>query len=445
MSEFDDVFGISDTQPTPRPIQYNDFLEEGDLSPREKRKERQQKEIQKSQEIEDPEETEFLESLESDSSQMNMKVFKFGLDFIKFSEKDSRFRNEKGISLGENLLFDPTSIRLLSIIFATCLKKKDLTNRISSLELSRKIAGKIKTRTIRERMKKFSTWGFLTVSTKDWEDGANEKNKYMRMPMLVTLNPLLKLLFNSSCGVRERNNAFRELLSFGVSREEERLAYAGEVENVSFQGFKMLVRYGYPEEEYYKHGDLVGGIRASGAVEKKINEKELKVRLDRKWRELGEKFVKCAAITWERSNIKLKQVAGSPAWSLPVSTLTASAKKQRYELIKVFESVGGGVAAAAWTLFCGSKPELDEKGKVKFMLESPHTQSVFVDKRPEQFSKNLGTIKEDMSFIKGTSVAWKEETEPMLRRIYGDLLLEEPRDGHHKDFLGRELGRSPLD
>lgn len=107
---------------------------------------------------------------------------------------------------------------------------------------------------------------------------------------------------------------------------------------------------------------------------------------------LAESFVRGCATVWQQAHERRGHGTGRPAWEGPYETLSPENKKQFRELRALFERFGGSKTAMAWACFCNGIPALDEKGRTKFLPDSPHVQWVSSDKKPSHFAKHWDAL-----------------------------------------------------
>jgi hypothetical protein len=325
-------------------------------------------------------------------------------------------------------LVDPATQHIMAIVLGKAFDN-EATNgqfhaKVSRKELGRRMFNHVRSASINERLRVLSQYWFLTVDTHRWVR-TNVKDT-----QVITPNEAFKFIFLAG-KTKEKQNFLSRCMEIGEDRE------------VGEQGFRFTIPYGKPEIESNKLYDLsLGASYQERLDEKKAQEKDKREENNR-WRLLSERFIEAAADVWVNYQRKEGYGEDQPLWAGDLKTMPATAKRERSELVKCFQSLGGYVTTLAWSLYCLAEPETKD-GNAIFDRSAPWRQCVFSDKRPSQFSKNLQSLIKHQEFIDKSTDEWPEER-AILKSWFGELVEQEPREGVTRDKIGYAFGKTILD
>lgn len=164
-----------------------------------------------------------------------------------------------------------------------------------------------------------------------------------------------------------------------------------------------------------------------------------KARTDALWRERSDLWVTGSAELWVQAQSLLGMGASRPNWEGPIGLLSPTAKRERSELVKTYQSFGGRITGLAWYIFCCGIPQRDKYGKLLYSPDEPHRQFITVDRKPSQFTKHFNAIMKDPEFLK---IAKEDFTKfkIILQKYFGGVLDVSPRGRSEIDLLGFTLG-----
>lgn len=254
------------------------------------------------------------------------------------------------------------------------------------------------------------------------------------LPLEIQLNPAVKAAYDAL----EPGGKWKGIIHVLAEMFVERRAYPGDV-----QGFETICQWGEQDEQ----DAVVTGIEPQDVRPEEAScellaarnwrdeirkasegtrdaDKRRAQKEKREWQSLGRRFVDACAKVW--STFQARQGFGNlpPIWQGDYAKLSAPAKQNYRGLVQVFETYGGRTAALAWALFCGSKTEYDDNGKIKFLPQSAHKQWTTPDKKPEHFVKHIQLIIREL-----TARRWFDEADytERLRPYFEDLLDVAPK------------------
>jgi hypothetical protein len=192
------------------------------------------------------------------------------------------------------------------------------------------------------------------------------------------------------------------------------------------QGFFTDCLYGKKEPE---HGEkLSWQSHITSMLDLKDKTASDKAREAFEWMELSKRFVTSCGKLWTKAQGAAGLGYNKAVWDNDPSKLGTMPRRERQELVKLFEAWGCFDVAVAWFIFVCGIAERDEKKRLVFDITAPHRQFVTIDKKPSQFAKHFNAILSDEYFISySTDENDRKEITEQLREYYGDLLEIQPR------------------
>ena len=322
-------------------------------------------------------------------------------------------------------LLDPHSECAMVHLLEKSVKEESNVHKISSYYLSKAIGS---TRwKIRARQKILCSFGFIECYSDKWQ-GVNR-----RSTATIKINPLLLEAIKTGIKASIKAEAVKYFCNLGIRR----LQY-----DTDIMGFDYDMPFGEnPDgtETSYEPSEPNSEM-LNRLVENSSEKKAKKAKDDAQWRDYSERFVNGAADIWTKTQTKLGYGTSKPSWCGTTSTLSDMAKKEKRELVKIFQQYGGKITSLAWYVFCALRTEKDEKGKVVYDDKNPHQQFVFADKRPTQFAKNFNSVIHDPHFIKFSRESW-DEVANFMKENFDYTLDLEPRYGDStRDKIGYNFG-----
>ena len=289
---------------------------------------------------------------------------------------------------------------------------------------------------IRKRLEVLAQFSLIKVTSKWRNDGSNK-----RRPTEIILSDLLIRCLEVGCDKGLKMKAIEHFCRTGLKRMDY---------DEPVQGFKDDVAFGAQElspgdpiqGDGEVHETVITDEDINELVAKSDDEKRLKFEERELWRKRDAAFVQAAANVW----VSCMQMAGygaaRPNWEGETPTLSPGARKERLELVKIFQQYGCKISGLAWFLYVKGEAALDPKtGRPIFDISSPHRQFVSIDKKPSSFAKHFNALLRDQSFRHWTMAKHWGQTCTTMAGWYGDLWDVGPRDGNTEaQKLGYELG-----
>jgi len=315
--------------------------------------------------------------------------------------------------------FDPISRDLFhKIILMT--KNNEMGLKISYRQLSHILGTKINR--LRRRLLLMARFGIIKMIS-PWRDD----DTGLREIGTIYINPSLyaSLVINKSVVLRKM--LVTKLVKLGIERLDE---------EDDTQGFNHTCLYG--REEPHKSADRAE-VQLINMMDREDKAKADKARTDALWRERSDLWVTGSAELWVQAQSLLGMGASRPNWEGPIGLLSPTAKRERSELVKTYQSFGGRITGLAWYIFCCGIPQRDKYGKLLYSPEEPHRQFITVDRKPSQFTKHFNAIMKDPEFLK---IAKEDFTKfkIILQKYFGGVLDVSPRGRSEIDLLGFTLG-----
>jgi len=243
----------------------------------------------------------------------------------------------------------------------------------------------------------------------------------------IYLNPTIHACLTYVDYTRNLNTLVKHYVSMGINRSEHERP---------LQGFRSDIPYGHMEVE---GGEVIKADQEVTRIVARHDEKKAVQEEDRqKWRVLGSDFVDGASKVWRMAQSAVGNTTDIPIWATDLSTIPPTGRKERNELIKIFQTYGGRVTALAWCIFCGGLTELDQFGKPVFDIKAPHRQWVSWDKKPSQFSKHFNSVLKDPETVNWAKTKWKN-LYPVLKKLFGDCMETSPKMGDDLILSGLEF------
>jgi hypothetical protein len=335
-----------------------------------------------------------------------MRVDQF-VDKLMYSLEDRSYKNRHY----ERTAFDPISKKMLIVLIENELYKR--SNKFPIVWLSRLCS--VAKRQIRTRVLHACRYGLIRVTScyRNDKSGLNDSN-------IIEVNPMIIGIYNSNTPIKTFNSFCDHYFQVGYKRLD--------IDTGDVQGFWIDCLYGTKEPDAKEDALNVESWQTK-LVDMIANEDEEKAAKQREaflWMGLSNDFIDGSAKLWTKAQGALGYGYNKPVWAGDVATLGSTPKRERAELIKIFQTWGGFETAIAWFIFCCGVPQKDGKGRLEFDLTSPHRQFVSIDKKPSQFAKHFNAILSD-DYYKDFTGKLIDEMKLKLEEYYGDVLKVKPR------------------
>jgi hypothetical protein len=340
-----------------------------------------------------------------------MKLTEFS-DFLFSEITRISYRNQHY----ERSAFDPISRQIFERIFSDGIKQAGSVD-VSSIWLSRQIG--VSRKQVMGRTKHLARYGFIRVQWRKRTDNSllNEINQ-------VDLNPVLVGIFKQQTGVKSLKSFVEHYFQVGFRRLED--------EENDIQGFWTDCKYGFQEPE--KGAQPTWQSRLIAFDERQTETVQKKRRENFEWIGYSNGFIDGCGKLWTKCQGMQGYGYNKAVWDNDVSLMPVTAKRERSELAKLFQSYGGMKTAFAWYVFCAGLPQCDEMGKMLWDNKSPHRQYVTVDKKPTQFSKHFNALLADKIFVD----IWenkRDEIREQLFQYFGDYINISARINFNQDTI----------
>jgi hypothetical protein len=313
----------------------------------------------------------------------------------------------------ERSAFDIASRATLTVLMENAIGERP--NQFALIWLAK--LTRISKRQTGTRLRHQARYGLITVQYQYRKDGSglNDSN-------IITVNPILLGIYTTGSQAKTLQSFIDHYFKMGYKRLE--------IDNKDVQGFDSDVEYGYiePESEHLQDANwlkrLMTIVNANDV--NKVEKKADKKREYLLWLGLSNEFIAASGRLWTKAQGEMGYGYNSAVWDGEVSTLGSTPKRERTELVKLFQSHGGFKTAVAWYIFVCGIPQKDSKGRLQFDLRAPHRQFVTIDKKPSQFAKHFNAILSDEIFVEFTTKS-SDEISSTLKVWYNDLLNVNPR------------------
>lgn len=163
------------------------------------------------------------------------------------------------------------------------------------------------------------------------------------------------------------------------------------------------------------------------------------------WKRKSDEFVDGAAKVWSYCQARAGYADSRPMWSFASNELSATARRERQELVKTFQCYGGVITALAWGAFCSGRTDIDPNTqRPTYSHTEPHRQFVTTDRRPSQFVKYFNAILADREgfLLLLQKETWDKKI-PGFYKFFGDVLFSEPRHDTIYALTGIVLPKLP--
>jgi hypothetical protein len=176
----------------------------------------------------------------------------------------------------------------------------------------------------------------------------------------------------------------------------------------------------FPELLEVAKSDIGSQIAAAATGGKKTVD-ALKKEDQRRKREVTDAFIAGCASVWVSHRARQGHGHLPPPWVS--ANLSPSARAERQELVKVFATYGGRVAATAWGAYCGySGPKLDAKGRREFNPDIAFRQYAGADKPPKIFARYIVQI---IDLVTRAGWVASEESASRLRQEFFGISFDQ--------------------
>lgn len=357
--------------------------------------------------------------IRDNENDLRLRLFKFFQEYyVAMGRFEGDFQNE---------IFDYHTVNIFTMLLSQAFKNeaegKGFHARISRTEFSRKLRKSCSGWAVRRRLQLLARYWFLSINSTARRVDAN--GKWVRETQVIHPNEAFRIIFEPR-QTHFKKNFIKRSLVIGEYREKDH------------QGLTITVPFGFPETQEFKIEDLYLGETFAKDTEKKKQELADKREERETWRKYNDAFITASANLWRFARSRSGYGNDLPVWL--GSNLAPSAKNQRNELIKIFESWGGAVASLSWYIFVCGAPQLDDQGNPIFDLTIPHRQFKGCDYKPSSYVKHFNAILEDKDFKILSKEQWNEFKE-QLQKFYGELLEIGPRAGNsYAENLGYMFG-----
>jgi hypothetical protein len=302
--------------------------------------------------------------------------------------------------------------------------------RISFDPISEKVMGYIVSRSINDGVRQFSNTALLRIFDISKKMMASRLRALARYGLIrvtylysddrlgffngleIEVNPIIVGLYKTGAANRNIKHFVDHYYKIGFMRLD--------IEDKCVQGFYTHCEYGYKEPETSEAGMLQWKDKLFEIIENVDSKKAEKQKDNLMWMDISNEFVAGCAKLWTKGQGQMGYGYNDPVWGGEISLLSPTAKRERSELVKLFQSYGGLTTAIAWFIFVCGVPEKDDMGKLIFDLTAPHRQFVTIDRKPSQFAKHFNAILSDLHFK--NFISQSEDTIAMLKKFYSDCV-----------------------
>ena len=331
-------------------------------------------------------------------------------------------------------LYCPITERILFIVMNESAKSETDAVRISTSHLG-KLTGQ-KRSTISRRLKFMAKYSLITCFN-EW----SVDNKGIKNTQQIRVNPKINYILKNGAKQGIVMKCIESFFSKSIERDES---------ETDLQGFQFNVKFGDKEPasikdiqveasrsnySEFKQSESEAGDDISKMIAKEDSQRGQRMKDNKFWREKADKFVDIAGRLWRRAQMTHGYGEAFPNWHGATRDMSASAKRERAELVATLKQYGGKTSALTWYIYCLGKAEIDPKTlKPIFSPHAPHRQYITVDRKPSQYTKYFNAIIADPYFKEYATKKW-EEVRPQLETNFGCILDLIPRDS--RDEFGK--------